>query len=173
MFSRSPPGVASRVSPSSLNASGAVRMRLVAVPHRLGDQLDRCCFMSITSRRTRITPRCGRPTISSTSIVTRICASEGTPPVTSTPTPTLPRVMRMALVSAIALTSAICLASFVLSFAALWDLATQAGQPRGLVRPAHHDRRDQERRGNRAGGVLELHPGCLASRARRRMHDAA
>ena len=47
------------------------------------------------------------------------------------------------------------------------------GQPRGLVRSAHHDRRDQERRGSRTGGVLELHPGCLASCARRRVHDAA
>lgn len=40
---------------------------------------------------------------------------------------------RRPLYSAVAITGVICVASFVLSFVALWDLCTQAGQPRVLA----------------------------------------
>lgn len=42
------------------------------------------------------------------------------------------RVLRATLVSAVVITTVIGIASFVLSFAALWDLATMAGVPRQL-----------------------------------------
>lgn len=42
------------------------------------------------------------------------------------------KVLRATLVSAVAITATIGIASFVLSFAALWDLATMAGVPRVL-----------------------------------------
>ena len=42
------------------------------------------------------------------------------------------KVMRATLISAVVITTVIGIASFVLSFAALWDLATMAGVPRTL-----------------------------------------
>ncbi|QCB49102.1 DUF2637 domain-containing protein [Rhodococcus sp. PAMC28707] len=42
------------------------------------------------------------------------------------------KVLRVTLVSAVVITTVIGIASFVLSFAALWDLATMAGVPRNL-----------------------------------------
>ena len=42
------------------------------------------------------------------------------------------KVLRATLVSAVVITTVIGIASFVLSFAALWDLATMAGVPRSL-----------------------------------------
>ena len=42
------------------------------------------------------------------------------------------KVMRATLISAVVITTVKCIASFVLSFAALWDLATMAGVPRTL-----------------------------------------
>lgn len=42
------------------------------------------------------------------------------------------KVLRATLVSAVVITTVIGIASFVLSFAALWDLATMAGVPRNL-----------------------------------------
>jgi hypothetical protein len=42
------------------------------------------------------------------------------------------RVLRSVLVTAVCITTVIGVASFVLSFAALWDLATMAGVPRSL-----------------------------------------
>ena len=42
------------------------------------------------------------------------------------------KVLRATLVSAVVITAVIGIASFVLSFAALWDLATMAGVPRSL-----------------------------------------
>ena len=43
----------------------------------------------------------------------------------------------------------------------------------GLVCPAHQGRRDPAGREHPAGGVLELLPDRLASRAAPRLHDAA